>query len=553
MLRPHPSLPLSDQPLTEQPIRPYDGETVDVEAVGRFLRRHGRRCLMWFIGSLLAAGVFFIFAPSYYTAIATILLEQPAAPGGQNGGDAAARAEAYVESQVLVLQSADVLGRVVQKNGLIGHSAIGLGTRLRMWIKSLLPEDARILQPDPKHAAILGLKRSLSVQRAGTSNVVDIGLTAKDPSTAAKIANAVVDAYIAQRTAMRREANEAVRADLRARLADLRRKAFTAGPSQPLSIPAGQSEEQARLAFHESQNEVTTYRMLYDTLLQRLYNETPTGPEPGLQVLTRAEPPVHRSWPPPALALAVVVAGSGLGLLEALVKAMADHTLWTVADIRREVGFQRAVVIPRTQQRNATQERRNAASQMQLAASPTFVDALSRVVIGLGGESGSLGGMMIGVVAPARGAGASTVAMYLAAMIAEHGQRTVLVDANWSKPPRAVEGGPRSGRVLASRSSTLSPGAGELRIVKLRATGPASGASISLSISTTLRETRNDAACVVVDFLSLEQSADIEACLGQLQKVVVVAEARMTTSGQLLEVAQRVGPEVITAVVLNKT
>lgn len=552
MLRPHSLLPLSEQPLTEQSIRPYDGETVDVEAVGRFLRRHGRRCLMWVIGSLLAAGVFFVFAPSYYTAVATILLEQPVTPGAQNGGNAAARAEAYVESQVLVLQSADVLGRVVQKNGLAGRSAIGFGTRLRMWIKSLLPEDTRVLQPDPKHAAILGLKRSLSVQRAGTSDVVDIGFTAKDPSTAAQIANAVVAAYIAQRTAMHDEANKAARADLRARLADLRRKAFTADPSRPLSTAAGQSEEQARLAFHESQNEVRTYRALYDTLLQRLYNETPTGPEPGVQVLTRAEPPVHRSWPPTALALAVVVAGSALGILEALLKATADRTLWTVADIRREVGFQRAVAIPRTQQRSATQERHHAASRMQLAASPTFVDALSRVVIGLGGESDALGGRVIGVVAPTRGAGASTVAMYLAVLIAEHGQNTVLVDANWSKPPRAVEGGPRSGRVLASRTSTLSPGAGKLRILRLRATGSASGASISLSVAATLRETQSDAACIVVDFLSLDQAADIEACLGQLQKVVVAAEARTTTSGQLLEVAQRVRPEMITAVVLNK-
>ncbi len=555
MFLPRPSPSANDQPLPEKLIRVSEPDSLDAEAVGRFLRRNGRRCLIWFAASLFAAMAFFALAPSYYTSTATILLEQPQAPAaaGQNGGgDAAARADAFVESQVLVLQSADVLGRVVEKAGLIGRPELGLGTRLRGWIASFLRGSAPIRRPDPRHAAILRMARSLSVVRQGTSDVVEIGFTSGDPFTAATIANAVVTAYIAEREQVRREASEGVTADLRARLAELRQKAFTSDPHLSQANPTSQSEEQARLHFHERQNEDRTYRALDDALLQRLYNEPARDPGPGLRVLTRAEPPLRRSWPPLVLVVAIVVGGSAAGVGQALIKASTDHTLWTVADVHRETGLDRVVGIPTTASRHAELARRNAAPPADLAASPPFVEALGRVVIGLGNEPGSLGGMMIGVVSPTRAAGASSVAVHLAALIAEGGQSTVLVDANWSKPPRAVEDSPRSGRALASRTSALPLGSGDLKILKLRAAGPVSGVSASLSVSATLREMQRDATCIVVDFLALEQAADVEACAGLLQKLVVVAEARVTTSGQLLDIVQRVRPETIAAVVLNK-
>ena len=46
-------------------------------------------------------------------------------------------------------------------------------------------------------------------------------------------------------------------------------------------------------------------------------------------------------------------------------------------------------------------------------------------------------GLIIAVAAPTCGAGASSVAAHLAGVIAECGQKTVLVDANWRKPSAA--------------------------------------------------------------------------------------------------------------------
>ncbi|MGH6679386.1 MAG: hypothetical protein ACREDL_10780, partial [Bradyrhizobium sp.] len=228
------------------------------------------------------------------------------------------------------------------------------------------------------------------------------------------------------------------------------------------------------------------------------------------------------------------------------------HTLWTVADVCRETGLDRVVGIPRTARRLEGPQRRSAAPSAGRTACPAFAEALGRVVISLGSEPGATGGMMIGVASPTHAAGTSSVAIHLAALLAEGGQGTILVDANWSKPPRAVEDSGRSGRALASRTFALPLGSGDLKVLKLRAAGPISGVSASLSVAATLREMQRDATSIVVDFLALEQAADLEACVGLLQKLVVVAEARVTTSGQLLSLVQRLPPDVFAAVVLNK-
>lgn len=130
------------------------------------------------------------------------------------------------ESQVRVIQSDNVLRRVVEKLHLDqdedfvrGDSSNPLMHWLRGVMGTLPPEVSR----DPTNIALDTLQRNMIVRRPERTFVIDVAVQSRDPAKAARIANAIGDAYFAEETAARMDAAKRASDALAGRLANLKR------------------------------------------------------------------------------------------------------------------------------------------------------------------------------------------------------------------------------------------------------------------------------------------------------------------------------------------
>ena len=74
----------------------------------------------------------------------------------------------------------------------------------------------------------------------------------------------------------------------------------------------------------------------------------------------------------------------------------------------------------------------------------------------------------------------------------------------------------------------------------------------TLSIASALQKQAADYDFVVVDFHSIERTADLETSLSQIDDVVVVAEAEFTPTKALQDLVNLVPRDKIAAVIVNK-
>ena len=132
-----------------------------------------------------------------------------------------------VESQAQVITSSNVLGRVVEKLDLAHdpefvNRAAGLDLIAKIKIALGLAE---LPQSDPRAdaaSALNALSSRVNVRRTGRTFIVDVEAWSREGDKAARIANAVVDSYLAEESANRADSANRASAGLIARLAELR-------------------------------------------------------------------------------------------------------------------------------------------------------------------------------------------------------------------------------------------------------------------------------------------------------------------------------------------
>jgi len=194
----------------------------DLQKAMRQIWRGKTTILMTTAAALLLAVLFVLMVPPKYTAETQILIDPtdlhavgsdltPANPAN----DAAAL---QVESQVRVLTSDSVLRRVVSAEGL-DHDPEFIGS------SSWFGRGAHI---DPAVAALNALKRSVQAKRAERTYVVDVSVASRDPAKAARIANAITHAYLAEQTDVRSEAARQVSQSLSSHLNELKERVHEA-------------------------------------------------------------------------------------------------------------------------------------------------------------------------------------------------------------------------------------------------------------------------------------------------------------------------------------
>lgn len=188
------------------------------------LRRNFWKILLATIASTILALTYLATAKPQYTTTASLFVDprtrkvvsEEVVQGGF-GSDLA-----LVESQVSIITSDAVLKRVVDKLDLAKDPEYappqgnGIGTR----IKTLLGR--KPLPMDPTSQALSNLAQSIKVRRAQKTYVVDVDVTGSDPVRTASVANAIVEAYLADQTAAKAAEAKRANALIDARLGELR-------------------------------------------------------------------------------------------------------------------------------------------------------------------------------------------------------------------------------------------------------------------------------------------------------------------------------------------
>jgi|GEM_PF-403146 len=212
------------QPAADYPFRRDVIEAVPVVSDGmggevplglreivRILRRRLRIIVLTTLALSATAVLFLLLVTPRYTATATILIDphrsnvvdttgnRPAPPSNYDSDNA------YVNSQVSLIQSDAVLQPVVNELNLAHDPEFGPHRSvidvILLPIKWLLtparPAVPGRTEEDVAKAQALSFlqQHRLTVKRELTTFLVDISVTAKDPSKAARIANAVVNSY----------------------------------------------------------------------------------------------------------------------------------------------------------------------------------------------------------------------------------------------------------------------------------------------------------------------------------------------------------------------
>ena len=131
-----------------------------------------------------------------------------------------------VESQLAIIGSDSVLKRVVEKMDLVNdpefNPPVGTGSGLLASLKALVRGPVRVAEPETR--AVTNLSEALKVKRAQKTYVVDIEVSSSSPVKAARLTEAVVEAYLADQSSNKADEMRRANKMIDARLDELRTK-----------------------------------------------------------------------------------------------------------------------------------------------------------------------------------------------------------------------------------------------------------------------------------------------------------------------------------------
>lgn len=194
------------------------------------------------VATALAAALLFLMAVTpRYVATAQILIDPRAkrivegavVPGGF-GSSASGADTLLVDSQVELMQSSTVLRKFVEDNKLqqdpefaVPRSSGGLRMLLRNTFGHALFGNDRETAPvtDPVDTAVWRFSdKHLRIRRVGNTYVINVAVMSQDAAKAAKLANAVANAYISDQVRATGDTTREATNALQSRIVDLRKK-----------------------------------------------------------------------------------------------------------------------------------------------------------------------------------------------------------------------------------------------------------------------------------------------------------------------------------------
>lgn len=198
---------------------------LDVRRFADTMRRSAAWIAACVIVCVLLALAFILLSPPTYVASGRILIDPAgleflgSGPVSRTGNGAAGTIEA--ESQIYVIGSREVLERVVEREGLADDPQFGARRGLLADLSALIGGDTA---RDRQALALTRLERALSVTRNQGSLVATVNVRTADRKVSARVANAVMDAYLEEETRASAETAQRAASSLEGRLSDLRER-----------------------------------------------------------------------------------------------------------------------------------------------------------------------------------------------------------------------------------------------------------------------------------------------------------------------------------------
>ena len=176
-----------------------------------FWRRNARAILRAAVVCAVVAGVIAVFTADRYRSSVMLLVELPASNPLSDEQTNQSAQDAFIEGQVFILRSSNVLATVVEdldltsrpffqsRPGLISRAVGAVSGILSFGSGSdeALPDD--LVRDPATEDAIRILRENIAVRRQNESNVLRVDVSAPGAALAARIASALADAFIANR------------------------------------------------------------------------------------------------------------------------------------------------------------------------------------------------------------------------------------------------------------------------------------------------------------------------------------------------------------------
>ncbi|MBE7196504.1 MAG: GumC family protein [Parafilimonas terrae] len=219
--------------ISGEPVRMVLPEVTPRMDAATVLRRLKRGAAFIVLGGVLMVALAVVvlgLLPPSYTSNVQILVDPTDLRVVDNDVNARApQADSGVsiaESQVRVIQSDNVLRRVVEKLRLDQDEEYvrpESSVPLVAWIKGALGMVPPGASRDPVNMALDSLSRTILVRRPERTFVIDVAVQSRDPVKSARIANAISAAYLAEETAARMDSAKRASDALAGRLASLKK------------------------------------------------------------------------------------------------------------------------------------------------------------------------------------------------------------------------------------------------------------------------------------------------------------------------------------------
>ena len=202
-----------------------------LDTVTGFVRRRYRAILLCLLLCLPLGGLYHYFAPATYSASTTVMMEAQRGLLQESILGSANPDSAWIESQIGVLRSQNVAAYVVKQLRLADDPSFtgsDPGPVDRVLARLGWANPGPKSEAERNGAAVAAVLNGLDVRRVGASYLLRIDYRGNSPEHAAKIANAMVDAYVFDQLNAKYQATRRAGDWLQERLQTLREQASTA-------------------------------------------------------------------------------------------------------------------------------------------------------------------------------------------------------------------------------------------------------------------------------------------------------------------------------------
>jgi capsular exopolysaccharide synthesis family protein len=352
-----------------RPANPDEGR-IDLYEVVRLLRRQKRLIASVLAFSILGALLYLAITPARYTASSMLLFDvRKSAPFQQQGYGNEAADSAYVDSQVEVLRSEDIARSVIKRLSLLSDPEFapppGLLATAINGLRRVFGAGPASTEADQLTRAVRKLQANLTIKRTGLTYVVSIDFRSLSPAKAARISNAVTDAYFVGQLDSKYRAAGRANSWLQDRIKELKTQAEATeravaeyksknstvdADGRPLTEQQiAELSSQRRVLLKDLESSAQTYRALHQSLLQRVteFTQQQSFPTTDARVVSEAMPPLEKSDPKGLLILgAAALLGLVGGLGAGFAREYFDKSLRTSSQLQNALGVECLGVLP---------------------------------------------------------------------------------------------------------------------------------------------------------------------------------------------------------------